>query len=216
MSLIDTRSLVDRVYEYLLEEIITGAIQYGDTIKIKSVAEKLKVSTMPVREALKRLAFEQIIEIRPRSTCQVKVPTQQTVADTYELRELLELHALQKSIPHLDATRLGGLREIVASMKRLSEEKDPSVRERKAIGLDRRFHEELCRLAQSEVLDHYYRQLILHVNMTLIHKRTYAKLEKRYFQNHAELLRCLEQNPKGAVDILKRHFAETKKALFEA
>lgn len=216
MTLIDTRSLVDKVYEYLLEHIITGAIQYGDTISIKSVAQELNVSTMPVREALKRLACEQIVEIRPRSTCQVKIPTQQVVADTYELRELLELHALKKIIPQLDPARLGRLREIVADMKRLGEERDASARERKAIGLDRMFHQELCRLANSEVLDHYYRQLILHVNMTLIHKRTYAKLEKQYFKNHADLLRCLEQNPAGAAEILKQHFADTKKALFEA
>jgi DNA-binding GntR family transcriptional regulator len=214
MSLIDTRSLVDKVYEYLLEQIITGTIKYGDTINIKAVAERLSVSTMPVREAVKRLAFEQIVEIRPRSTCQVRIPTRKTIAETYELRELLELHALRKGIPHLTAERLEPLRHIVGQMKLLSEETDPAAKESKAVVLDRKFHEELCRLADSEVLDHYYRQLILHVNMTLIHERTYTKLEKQYYENHAELLRCLEENPARAVEVLQRHFMDTKAALF--
>ena len=53
-----SRSLVDRVYEHLLEQIISGAVRYGDTISIKGVAARLSVSSMPVREALKRLEYE--------------------------------------------------------------------------------------------------------------------------------------------------------------
>ena len=49
-----SKSLVDRVYEYLLDQIITGAIRYGDTISIKGVAGRLSVSSMPVREALEK------------------------------------------------------------------------------------------------------------------------------------------------------------------
>ena len=213
-SPIDTRSLVDKVYEYLLEQIRVGAIKYGDTINIKAVAERLAVSTMPVREAVKRLAFEQVVEIRPRSTCQVRMPTRKTIAETYELRELLELHALRKSLRHLSPERLEPLRRIVGQMKLLGQVKDPAAKELQAVALDRMFHEELCRLADSEVLDHYYRQLILHVNMTLIHERTYTKLEKQYYENHAELLHCLEENPGRAVEVLKRHFEATKAALF--
>ena len=122
---------------------------------------------------------------------------------------------MRKSIPHLTSERLEPLRDIVRKMKLLSHEKDPAVKESMAVALDRMFHEELCRLADSEVLDHYYRQLILHVNMTLIHERTYTKLEKQYYENHAELLRCLEENPAKAVKVLERHFIDTKAALFD-
>ena len=47
MERIDTSSLVDRVYEHLLDRIITGAVKYGDSINIKKVAVELSVSTMP-------------------------------------------------------------------------------------------------------------------------------------------------------------------------
>lgn len=55
---IDTRSLVDKVYDYLLGQIIDGEIKYGDNLKIQELAEQLCVSAMPVREALKRLQYE--------------------------------------------------------------------------------------------------------------------------------------------------------------
>ena len=66
---IDTSSLVDRVYECLLDQIVTGTIKYGDSISIKRIAAELNVSTMPVREAVKRLEFEQVVSIKPRSSC---------------------------------------------------------------------------------------------------------------------------------------------------
>ena len=42
--MIDTRSLVDRVYEYLLTQIVTGEIKYGDVINIKKIADELGIS----------------------------------------------------------------------------------------------------------------------------------------------------------------------------
>ena len=51
-------SLVERVYSHLLEKIISGSIRYGDAISIKKVAADLSVSSMPVREAMNKLAAE--------------------------------------------------------------------------------------------------------------------------------------------------------------
>ena len=67
----DTPSLVDRVYTHLLNRIIMGAIRYGEAISIKAVAAELSVSSMPVREAVKRLEFEGVVTIKPRSACRV-------------------------------------------------------------------------------------------------------------------------------------------------
>lgn len=98
MKRIDTSSLVDRVYEYLLDQIVTGAINYGDNISIKQIAAELNVSTMPVREAVKRLEFEQVVSIKPRSSCRVRKPSRKMIMEVYELREVLELYAVSKSL----------------------------------------------------------------------------------------------------------------------
>jgi DNA-binding GntR family transcriptional regulator len=213
MSEIDTRSLTDRVYDYLLNQIITGAIKYGETLSIRSIAEELKISTMPVREAVKRLAFEQIVEIKPRSSCQVKVPTRSTIADVYDAREMLELHALSKSLNRPDPEKLAALWRIVEEMRAVEHEKDSASREKRAVDLDRRFHAGVCRLADNQFIDQFYRQLALHVNMTLIHQKTYDKLKKQYCESHAEILRCLEKDPPAALEVLRKHFLDTKRVL---
>ena len=203
---IDTSSLVDRVYEYLLEQIVTGAIKYGDSIGIKDIAAELNVSTMPVREAVKRLEFERVVSIRPRSSCRVRTPSRKMIMEVYEMREVLEQYAVQKSKGKVGPEALSRLREIVDLMRGLSGEPDASEREKKAISLDREFHAELCRLAGNDFLNAYHRQLSLHVNMTLIHEKTYHTLEQQWPEVHAEILHCIEKEPSRAADVLQRHF----------
>lgn len=214
MSGIDTRSLTEKVYDYLLEQIISGAIKYGEVIGIRAIAEKLAISTMPVREAVKRLAFEQIVEIKPRSNCQVKVPSPRMIAEVYEAREMLEHHALSKYIGKPEPEKLDELWTIVEEMRALEREQDEALREKRAVELDQRFHAAVCRLAGNEFIDQFYRQLALHVNMTLIHQKTYEKLKRQHYESHAEILRCLQKDPPAALEMLRKHFRVTKAVLF--
>ena len=204
------RSLVDRVYEHLLEQIITGSIRYGDTISIKGVAASLSVSSMPVREALKRLEFEGVVSIKPRSSCRVIVPSRATIIEVYELREALESYALSKSQGRVPPAALSRMHDIVERMRALSEETDLHDRERKAIALDRQFHSEICALAGNGLLSDFYRQLTLRVNMTLMHEKTYHGLERDWAEMHAEVLRCLTSDTPRAIELLRGQFASAR------
>jgi DNA-binding GntR family transcriptional regulator len=214
VSSIDTRSLVDRVYEYVLERIVTGRIKYGQTISIKRLAEELEISTMPVREAIKRLQYEKIVDIKPRSNCQVLIPSPRMIAEVYALRELLERHALEKAATGpIDPERLRNLEAIVAQMATVPRINDAEERERKAVELDLAFHAALCRLAGNSYMDAVFDQLMLHVNMTLIHERAYRKLEDSYYDSHAGVLKHLRTDPRTAGELLQRHFDNVRSVL---
>ncbi len=199
-------SLVDRVYNHLLEKIISGAIRYGDTISIKKVAAELSVSSMPVREAVKRLEFEGVVTIKPRSACRVRVPSRRMILEVYELREALEGYAVTHQGP-ADPRAMARLRGIVDRMRRLSAETSGDVREQRAIELDRLFHQEIIALAGNQLLNSFSRQLSLHVNMTLMHEKTYHALEDQWPEMHAKIVDSLERDPSGAVALLKEQFA---------
>lgn len=213
MKKLDTRSLVDQVYEYLLNQIIAGSIKYGDAINLKKVAAELSISTMPVREAVKRLELEHMVDIKPRSFCRVRKPSRRMVLEVYELREALELYSVEKALGRVPAATLERLRAIVEDMRRVGELEDMAAREARAISLDRQFHAELCALAGNEFLNGFYRQLSLHVNMTLIHEKTYHKLETQYPESHAEVVRCLEQGDPKALAVLHQHFSNVRDLL---
>lgn len=202
----ESPSLVNRVYNHLLEKIISGAIRYGDTISIKKVAAELFVSSMPVREAVKRLEFEGVVIIKPRSACRVRVPSRRMILEVYELREALEGYAVMHQGP-ADPQAMARLRSIVERMRRLSSETSTDVREQRAIELDRQFHEQIIGLAGNELLNSFSRQLSLHVNMTLMHEKTYHALEDQWPEMHAKIVECLEHDPAGAVSLLREQFA---------
>lgn len=202
----ESRSLVDRVYNHLLEKIISGAIRYGDTISIKKVAVELSVSSMPVREAVKRLEFEGVVTIKPRSACRVRVPSRQMILEVYQLREALEGYAVLHQ-RRSDSAAFSRLRGIVDRMRRLSEEPSADAREQRAIELDRLFHQEIVALAGNELLSSFSRQLSLHVNMTLMHEKTYHALEDQWPEMHAKIVESLERDPSVAVGLLREQFA---------
>lgn len=204
--MIDTRSLVDRVYEYLLTQIVDGEITYGDVINIKKIAEVLRISTMPVREALKRLEFEHIVSIKPRSSCRLLKPSRKIIREVYEFREVIELYAATCGRGRQDPSRFRRLDTIVAEMRKLDAETDVAIKEKRAIALDRDFHSELCGFADNSFMNNFHRQLCLHVNMTLIHEKTYHRLEKQWADSHAEIVRAMEDEPELVSQVLSHHF----------
>ena len=204
------RSLVDRVYEYIIEQIITGAIRYGDTVSIKGVAGKLSVSSMPAREALKRLEFEGVVDIKPRSRCTVRIPSRNTILEVYGLREALEVYALSCCGESIPAKSLAHMKDIVQRMRSLGSETNATEKKRQAASLDREFHREICALASNELLNSFYRQLSLRVNMTMMHERTFRTMEKDWAEMHAEVLSCLQEERPRAVGLLRNHFASAK------
>jgi DNA-binding GntR family transcriptional regulator len=203
----ESPSLVERVYNHLLERIISGAIRYGDAISIKKIAAELSVSSMPVREAMKRLEFEGVVTIKPRSACRVRVPSRRMILEVYEVREALEGYAVMHGRSRQDPAAIGRLRVIVEKMRLLSSETTADTREQRAIELDRQFHSEIIGLAGNELLNSFSRQLSLHVNMTLMHEKTYHALEDEWAAMHAEIVDCLEGDPSHAMELLGQQFA---------
>ena len=126
--------------------------------------------------------------------------------EAYELREVLELTAIAKSRGHLDREAAKHLHAIVARMRTVQAEPAGAEREKKAVALDYEFHAAICALACNDFLNSFFRQLSVHVNMTLIHEKTYHQLEAHWPDVHAEILDCLENDPDRAEEVLRRHF----------
>lgn len=199
-------SFVDQAYEYLLDKIITNEISYGDNLNIKDLSEVLGISTMPIREAIKRLEYERLVEVKPRSGCLVRIPDRQEIISIYELREALELFAIQKFLSNFDQSRLEEIDTITREMETVAQIKGPAPRAVKAMKLDQKFHLELCKLADNEFLNLYHRQLSIHLNMAAIHAKTYHQLEEKYYKSHSIIVDSLKVASDKALDNLEKHF----------
>ena len=96
-----------RVLDGLRAAIVSGARQPGEPLFETALATEYDVSRTPVREALKQLQIEGLIEIRPRVGTFVRVPSRRELVELFELKEMLEgmaarLLAARGRIPLLD------------------------------------------------------------------------------------------------------------------
>ena len=84
-----TISLADQVFERLEGEILGGKYQQGDILTESRLTEDLGVSRTPVREALRRLEQEHIVELSPRGIVILGV-TEKDIQDIYAVRMEIE------------------------------------------------------------------------------------------------------------------------------
>ncbi len=83
-------SLADRAYLALREEILRGQLRPGTPLSRRRLAHELRMSVVPVTEALQRLEGDGLVESRARAGTRVRVPSEKDVRELYEVREALE------------------------------------------------------------------------------------------------------------------------------
>ncbi len=89
------QSLSDKVAEYLKREIFLENYQGGDHILEAKVAKELDVSRAPVREAIKELEKEGLIETIPRKGSFVASFNKEDIKEVFEIRVLLESRMME-------------------------------------------------------------------------------------------------------------------------
>lgn len=90
LKAINQTRLTQTVYKLLRERIATHDFAAGERLQLDVLAEQLGVSRTPVREALNQLAAEGLIEIRPRHGTFVAKVDQETIAELYQVRLVID------------------------------------------------------------------------------------------------------------------------------
>ena len=104
---IETTSIQAQVIKRVRHMIIHGELQPGSSVSETSLAEDLGVSRTPIREALKQLQTEGLLEIRPPVGTFVAVPSRRDLTELFQMKEILEgaaarLMAQRGRVPELD------------------------------------------------------------------------------------------------------------------
>ena len=107
---IDRRYLREQAFASLREAIVSGSLAPGATLVIDDLAATFGLSTMPVREAVKRLVADGLVEELPRRAHRVAVLTRRTALDVLEVVEALMVRAYELGAPRLDQEGVGAMR----------------------------------------------------------------------------------------------------------
>lgn len=150
------QSLVAMADQEIRRLILTGELAPGDRLFEVRLSERLGISRPPLREALRILAAEHILEQVPRHGYRVVQLTDHDLEEIYGLRNALEEYALTLLLPKLQNTDLDGLTGVMAQMWRAAHADD----EARVVAANRDFHLTLVGLAGHSRLTHAYRALM--------------------------------------------------------
>ena len=141
----------DRVYSELRRALIGGLFAPAQVLTIRSLADALMTSTMPVREALGRLITEQALEAMPNRTIRVPPVTLNRLDDLLRARILIEGEAIALAAAHMTPLLLEKVRDIMAEWGGQHLGGNPAEVDRE-VALNHAFHFEIYRACGSSVL----------------------------------------------------------------
>ena len=129
----------------LMHAIESGVYQPGDRLRETEIADRLALSRTPIREALRRLEAEKIIEHRPRVGAVIRTLGQAEVVELYEMRLVLERTAAQMAAKHAAAAE-------VDAMAGLNDEIAATQDGPKAAAINQKFHRAIYLAARNRFL----------------------------------------------------------------
>lgn len=141
------RSISEGVADTLRDMILVGELAPEQQLTQEELAERLGVSTMPVREALLRLSHEGLIEARRGRSFRVARTTREDVADLYWLHATLERELTRRAVMRTP--------ELATTLRGIVEEWDGARQHRQLDQLDQlnfRFHRTINRAAAAPTL----------------------------------------------------------------
>jgi DNA-binding GntR family transcriptional regulator len=155
-------TLMSQALQEIREAIRKGKLKPGDRLVEMQLAEEMRISRFPIREALRYLEKEGLVETKPfKGTYVAKL--------TFAVRILIK---------HIDAEKIKKLESIFQSMQQASKNEDLD----KLISEDFRFHQTICELS-----DH---RKLLEVWLTLENQlRVFLTIEKQLFGNSAQFVK---------------------------
>ena len=147
MNQFKTTSLADQIFERLENDIIQGVYPRGEILTELRLAEELGVSRTPIREALRRLEQERLIESAGKGSVVLGI-TETDLLDIMTIRERVEGVAAYYAAQNITPEGIKELSDIVDLQEFYFSRKDAAHLHQ----VDDRFHDAICQLSNRNVL----------------------------------------------------------------
>ncbi|OLB91177.1 MAG: hypothetical protein AUI15_23210 [Actinobacteria bacterium 13_2_20CM_2_66_6] len=198
------RATAGSLHEYLRRLILDGAIPNGASISQVELAERLGVSRTPLREAMRMLQAEGIVQAEHNRRAHVTALDVGDIDTVYGSRVLLEATGVLVMVPLLDAVKLSELTDAVQAMRKHASDPNAEMWAR----AHRRFHRALIPESGRE----FARTLATYFDRAERFRRMFQSEEiqggVRLQEEHEAILRaCKKKDASKAAALVARHSA---------
>lgn len=202
-------NIQEQVYAALKSDIINGELAFGTQLKEMELASAFGISRSPVREALRRLCGDGLLELRPNCGIYVREFSMKYVSDLLDMRCMMESHGMAQVLANcLTDAECKELERLRGFIQRAIREGDALSLE-EHMELDAKLHSFFNSLNRNEIMDEMWDRMAL-VNVVVQR----LSLKERGMQSHEEHLQVvdylLEGKVERAIETNKRHLEHTK------
>jgi DNA-binding GntR family transcriptional regulator len=207
-----TGSLSDEAYFRIRDLIVSLELAPGAIVSERDLMEQLGLGRTPVREALRALAQERLVEVYPRRGIFVSSVNVRDLASLSEVRAELESFAARLAAERATPDERLEAAALVEELGRAGGERD----ERRLIELDQRVHRHVYRCTHNpfleETLNEYY---VLTLRIWFLALDRVARLEEAV-QEHRELMEAIRDGAGDrAEETMRRHVLGFERAIRE-
>ena len=199
-----TQRVVDAIYSAILERRLAP----GTRLREEELAASFAVSRTVVRQALHRLAQDQVIELQHNRGAQVPQPSRDDAAHVFDARRVVECEIARRLGGRLTPAQQGQLRALVREEARADSRGDRAA----AIRLSGQFHHQLAEMAGNPLFVRLLDGLLPTTSILMalyLPQGTPVCVAHR----HEELLAALAASPAGAAAEMRRHLREIEAAM---
>lgn len=191
------RPLYDTVYDSLRERLMDGRFRAGEILSEVQLSEMLSVSRTPVRDAVRRLVAEKLLEVSANGAVRVYFPTAVDLADVYCTRATLEGMAARLAAMHVEDDFINRLVALCDRCDALSQESDAVL---EAAALNGEFHRAIYERAGNARI----KDLLSNLSPVIVRYRhislAYPEHLKQSWQEHRTIVRLFSESGPDTVE----------------
>jgi len=205
----DEQSLADQAYYAIREWIVTLDLAPGSVVNERELMGRLGLGRTPVREALRDLAREQLVEVFPRRGMFVSGVDVGDIAGLSEVRLVLETEAARLGAERRNEADLEETAVLLEELARASVEHG----ERRLIDLDERTHRHVARCAHNPFLEatlEQYYVLALRIWFLALDR---VALDEAIAEHHAILEAIRDGDADRAAEVMRAHVVSFERAI---
>ncbi len=204
------RLLREHVYAGIKGAIIGGDFEPGRRLIEEKLAEDMKTSRTPVREAIQKLEKEGLIYRLPRGGFAVKGVTEEEVEEVFGLRGILEGYAGFLATERMEEDELNALEEIIAQEEACLQDLNPE----EFIRLDGEFHDVLYKAAKNNRLYNLLHDLRDYMYRYRVIILRYQRKPQLAIQDHKEMVASIRnKNAKQVEKLVRKHMIRGKEVI---
>lgn len=195
-------SISEKVYDHLMQMVLSMEMKPGAKISEEKISKEFGCSRAPIREALKRLSHEGVVNLYPKRYAEVGNYSDDLIKQIGVVRVFMDIMAIKLVMIFGSNADIMKMREHADQCLEAAERGDTALRIRK----DCDFHLELSKISKNQQLCKFANEL--YIRIEFIQATRYVSLEnpQEQWRQHCEIIDLLlNRDEMKAIELIARH-----------